>query len=608
MSDLVARRDLAGVSVRLVERSDEIPEFKRWLGERRAGNVLAVDLETTGLDPYTPVSKIRLAQLGDAMAGWAIPWDRWPGLVTETLGEYTDDIVLHNAAFDIKWLEEHSSWRAPWGRIHDTMLAARLVNPLLPAGLKPLSDRYIDRRASYGQHLLDEAFVKNGWDWDTVPVTFEPYWTYGALDTVLAARLHEMYQQVVAPGKPYHEAYELEMSTLRITTRMEQRGARVDLDYARAMYEKCFRYEDAIRQWARDAFHVDIGSPSKLARKFKELGGDITILTPRGHPKVDKWQLKIFADPDNGYPLAVQKLAEQTLLQRKYSKLASSYFNNFVEKSRDGLIHANINPFAARTGRMSISNPALQQLPRGDATVRRAIIPREGNALVCTDFSQIEMRMLGHFSGDPELQHAFADADATGGDFFVNIGREVYKDPTFSKADKRRNLIKSTMYGKAYGAGVAKMAETAGVPVERMKEVSDALTARYPGIKNFMSEVEDIGKRRENEEGEGYVMGIDGRRLPCDTGRVYTLVNYLIQGGAAVAYKRALLRLDAAGYSDYFLVPVHDEIVMDIPQDAAAQALIDVPEIMKDTSFAVEIPADPEGPFLESWGEKYAGK
>ena len=603
--ELEAQRDLAGVQVHLIDHSDLIADFKSWLSQRRPDSAIAFDLETSGLSPYDRGSRIRLAQIGDAMTGWAIPWELWPGLVTETLGAYTGPLVGHNVGFDIKWMEEFTPWRAPWYRVRDTMLSARLVNPLFPAGLKPQSDRFIDRRASVGQKMLDEAFVKNGWNWDTVPWNFEPYWSYGALDTVLTMRLDDMYAPAVGAGGPYAEAYDLEMATLRITTKMEQRGALIDLDYCNDMYDRCADYEGAIKQWARDAFGgVEIGSPAKLARKFSELGGEITVFTEKGHPKVDKWQLKIFADPDNGYPIAVQKLAEQVLLQRKYGKLASSYFGNFIDQNRDGLIHASINPMAARTGRMSISNPALQQLPRGDAMVRNAFLAREGNVLLSTDFSQIEMRMMAVLSDDPELQHAFTEADETGGDFFVNVGREVYREPGFDKKDKRRNLIKSTMYGKGYGAGVAKMAETAGVPVDRMREVSDALDLRYPGIKNFMRQVEDIGKRREYDEGEGYVIGLDGRRLPCDTGRVYTLVNYLIQGGAAVIYKRALSRLDAAGYGDTFIVPVHDEIVMDIPEEDAAEAMADVPRIMGDHSMAVAIPADMEGPFAR-WGEKY---
>ncbi len=440
--ELVANRDLSGVQLNLIERSDEIADFKRWLGERRPGSSIAFDLETSGLDPYAVGSRIRLAQIGDGVTGWAIPWDLWPGLVVETLREWDGLIDGHNIGFDIKWLEHFSPWRANWAKIRDTMLMARLVNPLFPAGLKQQGDRFIDRKASYGQKLLDEAFVKHGWGWDTVPVNFEPYWSYGALDTCLTERLADMYEPAVGPGMPYAEAFDLEMATLRITTRMEQKAARIDIDYCQRMHDYCARRENVIKAWGTEHFGISIGSPGKLARKFEELGAHITNFTPGGSPKVDKWQLQIFADPDNDYPGAAQALATQVLEQRKYGKLASSYFGNFLSQNRDGLVHASINPMAARTGRMSISNPALQQLPRGDAMVRAAFIPREGNVLLATDFSQIEMRMLGHFSGDPELQKAFHDADESGGDFFVNIGREVYRDPTFTKADKRRGLIK----------------------------------------------------------------------------------------------------------------------------------------------------------------------
>lgn len=529
---LSARRDLSDVRVNLIQHSSEIEEFRRWLSERRPGSVLAFDLETSGLSPYARGARIRLAQVGDGQTGWAIPWDLWKGLALETLTEYEGPLVGHNSTFDIKWLEHFSDWRAPWARVHDTMIAARIHDPISSASLKYLSDRYIDKRASYGQKMLDEAFVKHGWTWDTVPIEFEPFWSYGALDTVLTARLHEMYQKRTAPGGPDAEAYDLEMNTLRIVTRMEQRGIRVDLDYAREMYDKCDDYAERILAWGKETFGIRLSSIDQLGQKFIDLGAEILETTATGKPKVDKYQLQIFADPDNDYPMDVRILAGQVLAMRKHQKLASAYFRNVLETavpSSDGdIVHASINPLAARTGRMSVSAPALQQLPRGDAMVRNMFVARNGNRIIATDFSQIEMRMMAVFSEDPELQHAFQDADESGGDFFVNIGREVYRDPEFDKKDKRRGLIKGTMYGLCYGAGPAKMAVTAGVPVDRMKHTVDALTTRYPGIKNFMRSVEDVGKRREMHDGQGWIEGIDGRRFPCDTGKVYTLVNYCL--------------------------------------------------------------------------------
>jgi len=225
--------------------------------------------------------------------------------------------------------------------------------------------------------------------------------------------------------------------------------------------------------------------------------------------------------------------------------------------------------------------------------------------LVSSDWSQIEMRLMAHFSQDPRLAQAFRDADASGGDFFVELGKEIYADASFTKEDKRRGLVKNTLYGAAYGAGVTKMAETAGVHYDIMKQVSDGVFSTYPGIKRFQATVEDLGVRREREEGQGYVTTPFGRRLPCDEGRVYSLVNYLLQGHAAELLKHTLVQLDLAGLGEYMTLPVHDEVIFSIPKEDAKDAMHQIAEVMSITEgYAVSIPADPEGP-LERWGEKY---
>lgn len=251
---------------------------------------------------------------------------------------------------------------------------------------------------------------------------------------------------------------------------------------------------------------------------------------------------------------------------------------------------------------MSVAAPPAQQLPKNDTTIRRAFIPRDGNVIIATDFAQVEMRLLAHFSKDPDLQQAFRTADETGGDFFVEMGKAVYSDPGFQKSDKRRGLIKSTAYGLCYGAGTAKMAETAGVPVDQMKAAVDALTSRFPGIRSFMREVEHLGVQRERTTGQGYIVTPYGRRLPCDDGKAYTLTNYSLQGHAAEYFKRSLVALDAAGWGDAMLLPVHDEIVMDLSAGDAEQALHDVPRIMENrTDYGVDILAESDGPFA-AWG------
>ena len=186
--------------------------------------------------------------------------------------------------------------------------------------------------------------------------------------------------------------------------------------------------------------------------------------------------------------------------------------------------------------------------------------------LVTADYSQIEMRLVAEASGDPGLIEAFRTADSTGGDFFVEMGKQIYREPDFKKSDKRRGLIKNTMYGKAYGAGPAKMAESAGVPVSRMQAVVETIDQRFPGLTSFMKGIESDGWERQKKEGQGYVVTPLGRRLPADENRLYALTNYYVQSWAADILKKALVRLDASGTTLDMVPPVHDEIVIDIPE------------------------------------------
>jgi DNA polymerase I len=595
---------LQEASFHLVSNTDEAMEFKRWLGTRHENDTIAFDTETSGLSPYEPGARIRLAQFGDTRHGWAIPWEDWRGLALEALREWDGALVGHHTKFDVNWIETHSPLKVPRHRLHDTMIQARIINPLGSGALKPLSDDYIDPRASQGQRLLDAAFKAEGWTWDTVPIDFWPYWSYACCDTVITAQLHSMFYPKMKPGTSYSPVYEMEMAVSSILGAMERRGARVNVEYCHKMQQELLDRGASIREWGEREHGINLGSGPQLASRFNALDVEIRETTPTGMPKIDKWQLQIIADPENDYCMAAQELAMRTLDMRQSEKTGNTYFRNFADRSIDEIVHPSIHTIGARTGRMSISEPSLQQVPKRDSTVRNAFIPREGNMLVTSDYNQIEMRMVAHFSGDHDLAAAFETADLTGSDFFTELGKSIYS-PTFVKSDKRRGLIKNTLYGMCYGAGPAKMAESAGVPIDKMKAVIADIEGRFPGIRGFMKKIEDMGMRRERAEGEGYVITPLGRRLPCDSGKVYALTNYIIQSTAADMFKQGLLRLDAAGYGEWMLLPVHDEILLDIPRQFVLEAVEEVPGILSDHSLDVSITADADGPW-SSWGERYS--
>jgi DNA polymerase I len=602
---------LGDIKLELVDNADQAARFIEWLSERRPYNAIAVDIETGELpggkrdDALSPWhGQIRLVQVGDGQTGWSIPWGEWSGVFYEAMEKFDGQIVCHNIAFEARWFDVQSRWKMPWHRAHDTMIMAHLIDPLGSGALKRLTSQYVDAKAASLQSQLDEGLAKNGWTWGTVPITYQPYWAYGALDTVLTMRLFELFWEKCGPGQPYSQAYELEMNTRRIVTRMELNGARLDLDYSKRKYDELVEYTEQVKQWAKDSYNgLSITSNIQLVRQFEALGALITETTPSGAKSASADQLKMLVR--DGTP-QIQELAATVLKQRKADKIANTYFSNFINDNVNGFVHPSVKTLGARTGRMSIQNPALQTLPKGDDTVRRAFLPKDDDHVIVTsDLDQVEFRMFATLSQDANLINLFNMADATGSDPFTEIGREVYADPEMQKSDKRRGLIKGVVYGRLYGAGVAKQALTAGVPEEQMRAVSNAFDERFPGMALFQKKVEDVGMRRLRAEGQGYVNTWTGRRLPCDEDRVYTLTNYLIQGGAAEVFKSNLVKLDQADLTELLIVPVHDEIVLNAPRESAAEIQQIVRECMTTREgWAVPLTADVDGP-LENWGQKY---
>ena len=601
---------LSDVKLNLIDSLEKANQFIAWLGERRPHNAISVDIETgeflgnPRIDALSPWhGQIRLVQVGDGMTGWAIPWKEWSGVFYEAMRKFDGPIVCHNIAFEAKWFDIQSNWRIPWQRSHDTMIMAQIIDPLGTGALKKLTQQYIDPQAAALQSHLDSSLAENGWTWGTVPTNFEPYWAYGALDTVLTMRLWGKFWDQCGPGKTYSIPYELEMATRKIVTSMELNGAKVDLDYSQKKYDELNDYGERVKDWGKEAYGISITSNQQLVRKLEDLGAEITETTPSGQKSASKDQLKMLVI--NGSP-EVRQLAEAVLNQRKANKLASTYFSNFLEKNINGFVHPSVRTLGARTGRMSITEPALQTLPSGDATVRRAFIPKDDDhVIISSDLDQVEFRLTANLSQDPDLINLFNESDRVGGDVFTEIMRQVYQDPTAQKSDSRRKLIKGVVYGKLYGAGVSTMALTAGVPDDQMRTVVEAFDRSYPGVKLMAQQIEDIGTRRLRSEGIGYVLTKTGRRLPCDDDRVYSLTNYLVQASAAEIFKANLVKLDQADLTDYLIVPVHDEIVLQAPRDEAQEIMKIVKECMTTTDgWEVPLTAGVDGPF-ENWGEKY---
>lgn len=589
---------LDGVSLRLIDCIDDLFELKRWLGERRS--VLGVDTETTGLDWWR--DRLRTVQIGDALTGWTIP-EEWRGAAAELLDAYEGDIVFHNMKFDLHFLElngVHPRRR----NAHDTRVMAHLIDPLRATGLKAVSARLISQRATLGDRVLKAAMRESGWTWSTVPTTFQPYWTYAALDTVLTARLFELMKPEI--DLRYHEVYETEIASTLVLTDMERRGARIDRGYCRDMIDRIEPYLERLGTWCEMEFGVaNINSDAQVIAFLHGQGVTWDKRTAKGHVALDK---EVLAEIADRHPIVPALRA-----YRDASKLLRTYLVKYLELAdANDLIHGSVNPLGARTGRMSISRPSMQNLPRSQHP-RNAFIARETHVLGLIDYDQIEMRLLAHFANERAMIDAIAYGDAMtaagykGYDLHSMNARGIYGIDVHTPVPKaHRQVTKNSGFAKIYGAGVAQFARTAGISEDEAEAFLARYDHAYPGVTAFQSEVARVAARRLRTDGVPWVRAPSGRVHRSAKDKIYTLVNYLIQGCAADVLKRALIALDQHDLTTHLILPVHDELIFDLPRENAEEYMREVQRVVEDrTSFRVPLTADVE--LYPRWGDKYVG-
>lgn len=603
---------LDDVQLHLVDDVATAERFMSWLGERRPSHTLAVDTETSGLDWTT--DRVRLFQVGDAQSGWAIPWEDWRGVAKEFMRRWDGGLLFHNSKFDVMMLEmDGSLGKIEWSRVDDTMLMGYVLDQRLSIGLKPMAARYVDPMAAAAQSMLDDAMSDHGWTWATVPIDFPLYWSYGALDPVLTCRIHDAMRPRLDADHQARSAYEIELVATGVLRQMMQRGARVNVEFAAAKRDELWAQNEAIREWCQQYHGCLPSSTGKLADRFVELGAHLSKRTKGGALSTDKEVLEEVAI-ECGVDSAAGQLADLSLRSRRLTKVCNTYLGRFVTDAIDGRVYADINVVGAeKTGRMSMTGPGakampLHQLPRkAEANpealeVRNCFVPSEGGKLVMIDYEQIEWRLIGHFSQDPALLEVLRDRTV---DPFTAMASQIFGVPV-GKKDHRRQMTKNAAYAKGYGAGAAKFSLTAGVPLSVGGPFYEMFDQTYPTLKAFQQHVQRVGEERLRSDGEAWVRTPFGKKLVADPDKVYTLVNRLVQGTAADVLKIKLGELDNAGLAQYAILPVHDEVVFDVPEDLVEDVTREAVRVLDASEmFTVPMPVDAEGPY-DRWGDKYA--
>tara|TARA_R110000803_G_scaffold62972_2_gene123446 strand:+ start:5805 stop:7622 length:1818 start_codon:yes stop_codon:yes gene_type:complete len=589
---------LDGFIVHPVRTKDDKYALEQWLQyEERVG----MDTETNGLDFY---DACRIIQLGSTTEAWVFTPDFMPELVRDIVRGHMD-LICHHAAFDATAVA--LAHAANEGQPHrdvsedvrqimavttDTQILSHLIDPRtqhdggVGHGLKPLCDHYLGGGAIDGQTALKDRFkelgLTNSQGWKQIDTWDEVYVTYAGLDAGLTVRLEQLLAAEVAELELTNLA-DLEHEVARICAGMTAKGMCVDLAHTQDTLNHLEQETLKAQREAKLYGVENVNSTKQVADALIVRGVTLTKKTKTGAWQVDKEVLDGLDDP----------VATAVKAAKQAGKAKSSWVEPILTQGlKDGRSHPRIRPLGAKTGRMSVHSPALQQLPTGDWRVRTCLTASEGKTLVAVDYSQVEVRCMAYLAGEEKLIKAFNE----GLDVHSTIAAQLYGD---NFTPEQRSLSKGAVFAKLYGAGPKRLSIQTGVTQVEAQQVMAGLDRAFPRLARWSSKTVETAKFNG-----GFVHTPSGRRLPVERGAEYKVVNYITQATAADLFKGALVELSMAGYEDNMVMVIHDEILFETEPDTAEQFGKDVAEVMSGMLGQVPIVAEPEVVGF-AWGDKY---
>lgn len=554
------------------EQVEHLPtiDYRAWLATRP---VIAVDTETSGVEWGATT---RLVQFGDGSSAFSVGVETPAGqaIVREIFSTYDGTLIFHNAGFDIRALERvNVNPDYIWSRCVDTYTMSHILDPGGIHGLKPLCKLLFNEDDDAEQQALKKSMRQNKWTWGTIPVS--ELVAYGEQDAMLTYRLYERLLEKMESH--LFPVLEREMLVSEIMYHVENHGLRLDRKYATELKTRWEADIAADITWFATQGIENPNSNRQVAAALKERGWVPGDTTPSGEAKLDKAVLKDLADT---YEIAARLLA----YKRKVKWLAAYVDNALEQADTNGYVHARYNTLGARTGRMSCSNPPLQQLPTGGGgEVRRLFLASPGNVIASVDYSAIELRLAGALSGETRI----IDAYAAGEDIYQQVADSIGSTRTHAKV---------VVLASLYGAGGHTIAKNLGVSVTEATSLVENFWESYPTLSRWVISQTNKSKRTPPKS-------LWGRSLSPHA--PYAAANAIIQGTAAEVLKDGLLRLSEAGLIHYVAAVVHDEVVIDVPEARAEELANQIAETLTDLRFDVPLVTDPEV-FGASWGDGYA--
>ncbi|MBR8184304.1 MULTISPECIES: DNA polymerase I [Burkholderia] len=566
-------------------------QFDAWFAKIDAAALTAFDTETTALDPMTARLVGLSFSIEPGKAAYLPVAHRGPDMPEQLP---IDDVLARLKPWlesaDRKKVGQHLKYDAQVlanygialnGIEHDTLLESYVLESHRTHDMDSLALRHLGVKTIKYEDVAGKGAKQIGFD----EVALEQAAAYAAEDADITLQLHQaLYPQVAREAGLERVYRDIEMPVSLVLRKMERTGVLIDDALLQAqsteIATRLIELEGQAYELAGGEFNL--GSPKQIGQIFFEkLQLPVVKKTPSGAPSTDEEVLQKLAED---YPLP-----KLLLEHRGLSKLKSTYTDKLprMVNPATGRVHTNYAQAVAVTGRLASNDPNLQNIPVRTAEgrrIREAFIASPGHRIVSADYSQIELRIMAHISGDASLLRAFAQGE----DIHRATAAEVFGVTPLEVNSDQRRIAKVINFGLIYGMSAFGLASNLGITRDAAKLYIDRYFTRYPGVAQYMEDTRTAAKDK------GYVETVFGRRLwlpeinggngPRRQAAERAAINAPMQGTAADLIKLSMIAVDdwltRDRLASRMIMQVHDELVLEVPDDELSLVREKLPEMM----------------------------
>jgi DNA polymerase-1 len=531
-------------------------------------NEFCFDTETTGLDPHSDFL-VGISFSHETHKGYYLPVPSDFNKACELLnklkplfGNNKTMMIGHNIKFDILFLLRYGV--EVKGLLFDTMIAHYLIEPEQGHKMDTLSENYLN----YKPVAIEELIGKKGAGQKIMSqVPIEKIKEYASEDADVTYQLKQILEKEISSKSLDNLFYNIEIKLLKVLIKLEVDGVKIDCnalaEYAKTLREDIIAIESEIYKLANGEFNIS--SPKQLGTILFEK------LQIEGNNKMTKTSQYSTSEETLQELTDKHPIINKILEYRSLTKLLSTYVEALPKlvNERTGRIHTSFNQTIAATGRLSSTNPNLQNIPIRDEKgreIRKSFVaPSDEFLVLSADYSQIELRIMAHMSDDESMKQAFMNNE----DIHTATAAKIYGIPLADVSREQRSKAKTANFGIIYGISAFGLAQRLNIPRKEASELIEGYFKNFPGVKTYMNNCIAVAREK------GYVETLMGRRrLLPDINSKNSMVrgmaernaiNSPIQGSAADIIKLAMIniqeKLDAGKYKSQMVIQVHDELL-----------------------------------------------